>query len=379
MPVACAAALGLAVAGGCGVVGGSGAPEPDATPTLPVHKAGTVEEFTLNSMESPPPPDGMTVNTFEEGGYLRGPHFSLKLSWSAVGPELESVNTLFDIADLTPRRAPEGHELILLGVDPQYRKGHYKPGKKKPRAELVVGERETLLESLPLPPSEVPVDADATVVVAAVPDGAPVKLKVTDEGRAQTLDARTGERGEDAIEGYYRPNYDELPMAEKHADAGVSVLGGADHVSTTLKVDFTNITTNLRQPHAFLAPYTPQQGWAPDGRAWLVVTPPRVFVEPDLEKPGLTLKGLDPQLFRIRLPSGELVHELDGERTLETHMGTAVEDYEDLIFNVSEDFTKGELQIDLASASVMAIYRDGELPGTWSPAPKPIRYSIRLE
>lgn len=380
VPAACAMAVGLAAVGGCGGVSGTGGSSPESTPALPVQRAGTVEEFTLTSMESPQPPDGLTVNLFDEGGHLRGPHFLLSVSWSAVGTELDDVGVLFEQAGLTPRRAPDGHELVVLAVDPRFRNGHYQPGGgDQPDAELVIGDQAKPLESLPLPPSDASSENDATVVVASVPARAPVRLRVTDEGRTQTLDARTGERGEDAIEGYYRPNYDELPTEQMDVKAGVSVLGGRDFVSTSLGVDFTNVMTDMRQPRAFATPYTPVQDWAPDGRAWLVVSPPRVFVEPEPDQPGLTLHMPDSQGFRIRLPDGTTIGEVGGQRKLETHNGSALEDYEELVFNVPADFAKGTFEVDLSAASVMAVYRDGELPGSWAPAPKPLRIPIELE
>jgi hypothetical protein len=89
-----------------------------------------------------------------------------------------------------------------------------------------------------------------TLLVVA-PVGAPIQLVVTDQGRTQSLDLRTGKRG-DAVAGFYTAYAaDDLELrSERRMDPDAGTLFASGDL--------------------FLAPWTPANGWAPSGKAWLV-------------------------------------------------------------------------------------------------------------
>jgi hypothetical protein len=57
------------------------------------------------------------------------------------------------------------------------------------------------------------VPAHSEGLVVSVPEGGTATLRVTDEGRTQSYDLRAGERGPDAIAGYYRPQNVTIPSS----------------------------------------------------------------------------------------------------------------------------------------------------------------------
>jgi hypothetical protein len=87
-------------------------------------------------------------------------------------------------------------------------------------------------------------------LLAVVPVGAQVRLDMTDEGRTQSLDLRTGRRTNAAAAFY--------PLRAATASPS-EVWRGRDRTSTTVNAGIT----------AQLTPWTEDKGWAPVGRAWL--------------------------------------------------------------------------------------------------------------
>lgn len=356
-------------------------PTPHAT--LPPQQANSVEEFEV-SVGTLDPPLQMDAMAYDSGeGFLEGPYFALKLSWLATGPAMpETRPFLASAGDIEPRRAVDGQELLVIGVDAAIRTGQWYPTEKaSPQAELVVGDRTTPLKKLPLPPDASPLDTnvDSAILVASVPKGAPVRLRVTDEGRTQTLDVRTGQHASDAIAGYYRPYLQKLRW-NGDTSAGISVQGGLDHFRVPLGVGLEGglEPANIDKPTALLAPYVPSKGWAPDGQAWLVVPGPAVSGHMNIdEKPPVKLVANDPATFRLRLPDGTELNGDGGPRKIKTFLGHLT-DPRDVIFQVPADFHKGSYLIDLAKTQPLAEYRDATLPGSWAPPPKTLEVPINV-
>lgn len=100
-----------------------------------------------------------------------------------------------------------------------------------------------------------------------LPVGARPVLRVTDAGRAQSLDLVTGRRGTDAIAGYYPvrrgewESDDRTNIGLRLYGAAVAALGPEDRLAAL----------GLEDTPASLLPYAPGRGWAEPGRAWLVV------------------------------------------------------------------------------------------------------------
>jgi hypothetical protein len=97
-------------------------------------------------------------------------------------------------------------------------------------------------------------------LVISVPVGHPAILQVTDDGRTQSMDLRTGQRGDDAIAGYYHPHDLIIKSAKYDAKGRASFLGAGLDVGVQL---------SLEQLRGSVQPWIPGRGWAPDGKAWL--------------------------------------------------------------------------------------------------------------
>ncbi len=343
--------------------------------SLPSVASNTVEEFEALPGQVEPPED-LTVRTFPRGtAALRGPHFALGLSWVATGKAIFEGSSLVLIGTLKARRPAEGEELMVLAVDPEYVGGQWKLGDRpKPVAELVIDGTPRALTKAPLRSPEPPgVAGSGLLVVASVAKGAPVRLRVTDLDKVQTLDVLAGKRGADAIAGYYRPTTQKLEF-ERDLPAGIVVRGVPYPVP--LKI-LDRPMTSFTEPFAMLAPWTPVQGWAPDGRAWLVLPGPVVSAEFSSTSPVLELAIDEPTALRVRLPDGAEVRELGGTRQVST-LTAQTNPAAELIFDVPAGFTTGTYLVDLGTAGIKAHFRDGPLAGRWQPAPPPVEVPLNL-
>jgi hypothetical protein len=178
---------------------------------------------------------------------LTGPHFDLSFTGSQV---LTYDDELY-------RPAP-GHEFLCVsGWTGELGIGSYKmENDDKVSARIVIDGALRPLKDLP-----------TGGLMLSVPTGHPVALQVTDDGRTQSLDLRTGERGQDAIAGYYRPHDLQVSAADYDATARVTYHGTQLDVRAQL---------NLSGLGGSVEPWLPSRGWAPAGTAWLVLTGLRV-------------------------------------------------------------------------------------------------------
>jgi hypothetical protein len=238
---------------------------------------------------------------------------------------------------------------------------------KAPTAELVVDDEKTPLTTLPLPVQEgpVPIPGDGVLLVASVPRGAPVELAVTDEGVTQRVDLRTGERVE-SVEGYYGANAQELSFT---TDVPVAFLGGA----ATLHVAASAVPEVVPKL-AVRAPWTPGQGWAADGHAWLVVPRPVLSTPLMMDMTGLRLTVDDAAVFSV---DGR--PEIGGTRQQETLAAEFSPTTDPLVFDVPADFTGGTFTMNLAAMGVTAQFYTGDRAVTWTPPPAPVTVPLSFE
>jgi hypothetical protein len=295
---------------------------------------------------------------------LRGPHFTIDIGWIAVGPMIQRQITS-SVPDLTPRRAADGQELLLVAVTSENTKGQFPAGNgQAPAAELLVDGEGTALTRLPLPQSEdiVALPADGVLIVASVPTGSTVELAVTDEGRTQSVDLRTGGRST-PVEGYYGQN--SQPLAFTNA-VPLTFAGGA----TTLTVA-DHAMAEFTEKVAMLAPWTPDQGWAADGRAWLVLPRPVLSTPLSMDMSGLRLTIDDAAVFSV-----EGRPELGGTHTVETLAGQYTATTDPLVFDMPADFTGGVFSMNIAAMGATALYYSGDRPVTWTPPPAPFTVTL---
>jgi hypothetical protein len=103
------------------------------------------------------------------------------------------------------------------------------------------------------------VNHDSTLLVSA-PTNVPVYYELTDQGRTQRIDVRTGGRVPAAEFGplYRSRNY---AVIDRRLTASLTPLDGGDPVRF-----------HLRLTGAALVPYDPDRGYAPAGLVWLAIT-----------------------------------------------------------------------------------------------------------
>ncbi|MFC3736312.1 hypothetical protein [Paractinoplanes deccanensis] len=189
---------------------------------------------------------------------LVSPHQTIKFARWAVARELTGEQLTAAGLDLKGGdglpasagevRAPEGHELFIVDADdPKMLAPSQNGVMQKVSFTLVVGG-----QSRPLGNRLVAYNT-RDALLAVVPVGAEVRLDLTDEGRTQSLDLRTGKRI-NAAAGLYPVREARTNLQEVWRYRGSTYTT----VSVSLKAEFTS--------------WTEKKGWASAGRAWLTGT-----------------------------------------------------------------------------------------------------------
>ncbi len=365
----------MLAAGGCGVLRSSSDEEESRIASLPAAEAGAVDEVSLGQSGHINLPNGMEVRDFPGNeADLRGPHYALGVSWVATGRAVEK-STLPLVSELTERRAADGEEFVLVAISGESTNGQWKLRKRpKPAAELVVDGQARSLSTVPLPNQEgpAPVPPEDTLIVASVPQGAPVDLRVTDEKKAQTVDLRAGERADDAIDGYYRATAQEVSYNE---DIPLVMTAAGSPYSMTPTVAESALS-EIAVKNAMLCPWAPANGWAPEGRAWLIVPHPVLATPYEAGTPGLVLKIDERAVFGVRLPDGTVAKEKGGTRQVKTLIGPPAGP--ELVFNVPADFTTGTFAMNIGAMSAAAEFSNGTYPVSWQTPPQPFELPLDL-
>lgn len=331
--------------------------------SLPEQKPDSVEELTVTAPGSTDAPSGVRALPADDAD-LRGPHFTIDIEWLAVGPMIKRADT-YSVPELTARRAADGQELLLVAVASEHTRGHFPiPAGKAPVAELVVDGEKTPLRTLPLPQADdlVALPADGTLIVASVPKGAPVELTVTDEDKSQSVNLRTGKRSR-SIDAYYGSTVQPLAF---NNDVPLTFTGGA----VTLQIA-DHAMAEFTEKVALLAPWTPEQGWAADGHAWLVLPRPVLSTPLMVDMSGLLLTIDDATVFSV---DGR--PELGGTHQVETLAAEYTATTDPLVFDVPDDFPGGVFTINIAAMGATAQFYSGDRPVTWAPPPAP--YTVPL-
>jgi hypothetical protein len=208
------------------------------------------------------------ATTLPETAVLGGPDFAVYVSETATVDQLDAewLRAARVTKEATgPLRAAEGQELLLVRLSniPALRDSQPVVGVwKDVQASVVVAGT---------PRRVATPRADESVLVAAVPKGAPAQLTVTDRGRTQSIDLRTGAVGPGAIREYTRP----------------PVKGAVDFYSAAQPSPYFVSSTRV-EVSASLRSYNTVDGWAPAGRLWLTVA-----VEVTISGDGTTAGEVD--------------------------------------------------------------------------------------
>ncbi len=200
-----------------------------------------------------------TWKAFPADASLRGPHFTVRVAGSAVLTEVTGEllrNSEMRVPDLPGSgelsttqalRPAKGYELLLAPLITDGRTA-YDDDAQVSYAVLADGVSHPITAG----PAVV-----GRAVLASVPVGAPALLAVTDAGRTQTLDLRTGVRAQT------------VPLEYPERD-GISdgmqdlFLPGTKAANVSTADAYYGLSV-----HARLLPWSPGKGWAPDGQGWL--------------------------------------------------------------------------------------------------------------
>lgn len=218
---------------------------------LPADYVATLPSIDLTDAEGLAPKWNVT--------WLNGPHIRANFGGS-------TASGLKTDGSWNPARpvAP-GHELLLIQGAITF---DHAPAASIPTLSVLVDGREvgTKIDALHTD------HADPRFAVS-VPIGKPVALKLTDSGRTETLDLRTGKKT-DAF-----PGYDPVVRLTTHdrdvlmnADCGPGDPG-------TGKPCTLSITMLADSFGARLTPWVPGWGWAPDRKLWAVFPGMKVTAE----------------------------------------------------------------------------------------------------
>lgn len=328
-----------AVGGACG-----GEDEREAAP-------GLVEVSTLQTRSAFHEPAS-------DDSRLVGPNFEIAIDRVAVAES--SSDLFFDVPDRQRFRAPEGHELVAatLTANPRL------DPEEVPPAHVEVGQGEEMID----------MPGTGETIVAVVPQGDSARLLVRDLGRSQSIDLRTGERGSDAIDGFYT----DVGQVLEHTYTGSAALpplipftplpppyGSIGSPPVPAEVEIT-IDTVLRRPWL----PGPDTGYAAVGRAWLAF-------EASLGVTGMLSSGCG----AVPYLQTELTFSLidDAGRQLRPQLGYVGDVPSSLVvFDVPADFTTGTLRIDPGASPILNALPVDTDPCAWVTPPAAATIPLHL-
>jgi len=217
-------------------------PEPEPTPSGPAAEvvAADYVRMALSAPSDTSPLLQQKHPLTPADAVIIGPEYVTAFDWTATVQRIDADDAI-RMGLPGAIAAPSGTELFLAHVARPLPRPVGKAGVLTPATQVVVGGQTR--------PSSVRFGRDGVLIVS-VPTGAPVLLKMTDKGRTQTLDLRSGKRGSDANPLFY----------------------------TRYSMKDFDVWTNIQPPEPgrigmsgslALLPWTEDHGWAPAGKAWL--------------------------------------------------------------------------------------------------------------
>jgi hypothetical protein len=235
------------------------------------------------------------LGTGDRATTIHGPHFMYPVAGRAVVTgELPAALVRELDLDAGAKPAP-GHELVVVRAAQRW----FIPariedsGGRPEKVELVAGTATR--------PSPLEHTLFEGTLVFSVPAGGRAALRVTDEGRTQTLDLRKLEQEDDAVDGYYpirRGEFSETGDTDNSVFVRVSGRGVSG-----IPAGKRFVGMHVDDVEATLQPWFAGRGWAPEGKAWLVV---------DLELTASPVQGVNETIlwklssdsFRLTGPDG---------------------------------------------------------------------------
>ncbi len=226
------------------------APSATACGYLSIGEKTESYEFFHDNDPEPWCAEGESGYVLSEDSILEGPHFSVGIQCRYIGETLphEVAERVPSIADLT--RVEEGSEFLANNLTSHPDSDIFDFIGWPVRSWVQIGDREFDLDAPPL-------RGDWIVVTA--PTDVPAVLWVEDDGRAQGLDLRTGERV-DPVFAYYNGLAD-----------WSDILGGFKYESYFADEPDDGLSCQYDQVNASRSPWLEGVGWAPEGSVFLSV------------------------------------------------------------------------------------------------------------
>jgi len=289
-------------------------------------------------------------------GRLVGPSFAVQFKAVGTTPTITAPQG-------RNLQASEGHEFVFVTTDfvEQFTREDFQD--KDVTAQLVVAGAVK-----PLP--KVPRNSDA--LIASVPLNSSVGLQVIDQGRTQTFDLRTGSRGPDAVKLYY-PTKTQSLTKFKHETFGTVSIGGRNY-RIDVGVDSIFQTTPGATSFAALEPFSSQYGWAPEGRAWLIVRGLGIVND-------INLCGCQPELDLARniiltLPDGSTVRPPGGGKIPIFALAGGTPPA--IVFDVADSFRAGTITVTFDGSVSYRQDNNQSVTTNWRIVPNPAELPISL-
>ncbi|MGH3373551.1 MAG: hypothetical protein ACRDP6_02305 [Actinoallomurus sp.] len=304
-------------------------------------------------------PDDMRVRDFHDRG-LVGPHYTLGFSWVAAGRELGAAYA--GRLGIQPVRAPRGKELIVAAVSPKATAEAFMRSKPVSVVGFVDGTA-TPIVGLPLADAGVGTAPTTELILISAAPRAAVRLRVTDTGRSQEIDLRTGAT---SGEGYTQRDSSpatwngesRVVVPSPVPGLGAGALSVSDPISTRPDTDRASLTDY-------------QGGWAPPGRAFLTVPVPNLSW--NLLATGyIRAKSDDATTFSFTPVHGKAIPAEAGKRSMGLLL-PGLADVPTVVFRVPDTITGGTVALDLRKARLV----DGD-GGTASWIRPPHAFRLKL-
>lgn len=299
-------------------------------------------------------------------GELTGPHFDLKIAEVATTAVLKGSPA--DNLDLDePLQAAADHEFVLAKLRSNFEPPRWERKDANVEVAVVVADQRRPLAGVV---DRLSAYTDLALVVS-VPEGAPVTLEVTDEGRPLSLDLRTGSLAGNST---YQVLYSEELTRLDYEETGTVEAFGRTRL---LKVEIVGLWSST-DSHS-LEPFVPSAGWAEPGRSWLLIpglrTSSSIPYDPNLFGFDMAFDLDTAATFGLAQPGGTITR-------AEAWQPFGVDDLEtngilgfNVIFDVPDSFRTGTLQITLDGP--MTARLDGSsVPTGWATPPPPAQLPI---
>jgi hypothetical protein len=298
------------------------------------------------------PTDGVRVDRrwrIHGNELLVTPHAALAVAWVEVADRLDD-GAAAALHVPAGAHAAAGHELAVAGLALPSVPAPYPDPAARLSAALAVGGRTVPLARVPEPDD---------VVAVSVPKGAPLRLEITDAGRAIGYDLRGRRPAPDSLSRYY-PRHS-APSVAYGANGRLQTGGSISLLSVTV------LTGALA-----LEPWTPTRGWARPGRAWLR-SDHTVAVSQSMRAAGVSVDVDLARTFTLALADGQAVE----AAPLTIHALTDVRPTDaSLEFDVPDTFSAGTLR---AAGGGLTVTRDADhAPVAWAQAPPSRQFPVQV-